>query len=192
MCEDCSRMSHHVCPWWVGYLLLLPMRRVWQRPRKVLGPLIREGMTVLEPGAGMGFFSLDVARMVGPTGRVVALDIQERMLEVLRRRARKTELLDLIDIRLAEPGWMGVADLAGRVDLVLAIFVVHEMPEPGAFFVEARRTLRPGGRLLLAEPRGHVSEHAFAESLQAASRAGLSLLGEHRFPGARAVVLVRS
>src|SRR6267143_1226690 len=132
--EDGARMPHRVCPWWLGYLLLLPLRRIWQNPRSLLGTLVREGMTVLEPGPGMGFFTLDVARMVGPGGRVVAVDVQERMLKVLRRRARKAGLLDRIDIRHAEPGRLGVEDLAGRVDLVLAIFVVHEMPEAGAFF----------------------------------------------------------
>src|SRR6266849_3928597 len=122
--QDGTRMSHPVCPWWLGYLLLLPIRRIRQNPRKLLGALVREGMTVLEPGPGMGFFSLDLARMVGPGGRVVAVDLQERMVKVLSRRALKAGLADRIDIRRAEPDRLGVEDLAGRVDLVLAIFVV--------------------------------------------------------------------
>ena len=183
--------SNRVCPWWLGYLLLLPVRRLWQSPRKVLGALVREGMTILEPGPGMGYFSLDVARMVGPTGRVVAVDVQERMLRVLRRRVRNAGLLDRVDIRRADPGRLGVEDLAGQVDLVLAIFVVHEMPEGAAFFAEAHRMLRPGGRLLFAEPRRHVPKDAFDRSLEAAARCGFTRLGEHRFPRARAVVLAR-
>jgi ubiquinone/menaquinone biosynthesis C-methylase UbiE len=185
-------MSHRVCPWWVGYLLLLPIRRLWQSPRKVLGPLVRAGMTVLEPGPGMGFFTLDAARMVGPTGRVIAPDVQERMLKVLSRRARRSGLLDRIDIRRTEPERLGIEDLAARVDLVLAIFVVHEMPDVGAFFAAAHRALKPGGRLLFAEPKGHVSKDAFNQSLEAAARAGFSLLGEHHIPRARAVVLTRN
>ena len=184
-------MPHRVCPWWIGYLLLLPIRKIWQSPQRLLGPLVRVGMTILEVGPGMGFFSLDVARMVGPTGRLVALDVQERMLEVLRRRARKAGLLDRIDIRRAEPDTLRIEDLAGRVDLVLAVFVVHEMPESGSFFVEAHRALKPGGRLLFAEPKRHVPKRAFEESLEAASRAGFARQGEHRFPGASAVVLVK-
>lgn len=184
-------MSHHVCPWCIGYLLLLPIRRLWQDPRRILGLLVREGTTVLEPGPGMGFFTLDVARMVGPAGRVVAIDVQEKMLAALRRRARKAGLADRIDVRRAEAARLGVDDLAGRVDLVLAIFVVHEMPDAGAFFAEAHRALKAGGRLLIAEPRGHVSKDAFQQSIDAASRAGFARVGEHRFPKARAVVLVR-
>ena len=190
--EDGARMPHRVCPWWLGYLLLLPLRRIWQNPRKLLGTLVREGMTVLEPGPGMGFFTLDVARMVGPGGRVLAVDVQEKMLKALRRRARKAGLLDRIDIRPAEPGRLGVEDLAGRVDLVLAIFVVHEMPEAGAFFTEAHRALRSGGRLLFAEPRRHVPKDAFDRSLEAAAQAGFTRLGDFRFPGARAVLLART
>lgn len=152
---------------------------------------MRAGMTILEVGPGMGFFSLDVARMVGPRGQVIALDVQERMLEVLRRRARKAGLLDRIEIRRAAPDRMWIEDLAGRVDLVLAIFVVHEMPESGAFFAEAHRALKPGGRLLFAEPKLHVPKRAFEESLEAASRAGFTRQGEHRFPGASAVVLAK-
>lgn len=147
---------------------------------------------MLEVGPAMGFFSLDLARMVGPGGRVVAVDVQERMLKVLGRRARKAGLGDRIETRRVEADRLGVEDLAGRVDLVLAIFVVHEMPEAGAFFVEAHRALRPGGRLLFAEPKRHVSKDAFDRSLEAAMRSGFARLGDHRFPGARAVLLART
>jgi len=80
-------MPCRVCPWWLGYLLASPVRRLLQDPRKLLGPYVREGMTVLEPGPGMGFFTLEIARLVGPSGRVVAVDIQPRMLSSLRRRS---------------------------------------------------------------------------------------------------------
>ena len=70
--------SHHrVCPWWLGYWLVNPLRRFLEDPGSLYGELIREGMTVLEPGCGMGYFTLDLARRVGPSGRVVALDVQE-------------------------------------------------------------------------------------------------------------------
>ena len=68
-------MAHRVCPWWVGYVLLFPLRRLRQNPRTWLGPLVNEGMVVLEPGPAMGFFTLDLARMVGASGRVVAVEV---------------------------------------------------------------------------------------------------------------------
>jgi SAM-dependent methyltransferase len=121
----------------------------------------------------MGFFTLEVARLVGPRGRVVAVELQPRMLEGLRRRAGKAGLLDRIDLRLAPGASLGAADLRGRVDFILAFAMVHELSDPASFFSEAVTALVPGGRMLLAEPKGHVSERAFAATLDTASAAGL-------------------
>lgn len=165
-------MAGRVCPPWVGYLLLNPLRRLIEDPDQVLGPFIREGMTVLEPGCGMGFFTLPLARMVGPHGRVVAVDLQEKMLSVLRRRAEKTGLLDRIELRLAESGTLGVKDLIGKVNLVAALHMVHEIPDQAAFFSEVRKTLKPEGKLLIIEPRGHVSRAQFEQTVIAAEKAG--------------------
>ncbi len=166
-------MAEHVCPWWIGWLLVSPLRKLVQDPSAILAPWVRAGMTVLEPGPGMGFFTLEAARRVGPEGRVVAVDLQPRMLAGLRRRAERAGLAGRIDAREARPDALGVADLAGRVDLVLAFAMVHELPDAGRFFAELRAALAPGGKVLLAEPSGHVGAAAFEEELAAAARAGL-------------------
>ena len=182
-------MPHRVCPWWVGYLLLVPLRRLRQNPVKLLGPFVRPGMIVLEPGPGMGYFTLDLARMVGPSGRVVAVDVQERMLAALGRRAEKASLRDRIERRLVAPERLGVDDLAGRVDFIPALFMVHETPDASTFFREALQALKPGGRLLMAEPKTHVRAADFEAQLQSAAAAGFVQEGPAPFPGARAVVL---
>jgi ubiquinone/menaquinone biosynthesis C-methylase UbiE len=167
-------MAHKfVCPWWIGYLLVSPLRKLVQDPALLLAPLVREGMTVLEPGPGMGFFTLEAARRVGPCGRVVAVDLQPKMLAALRRRAERAGLADRVETREATPESLGVADLAGKVDLVLALLMVHETPDPGRLFAELRATLAPGGKVVVVEPRGHVSEAEFEEELTAAAGAGL-------------------
>jgi len=170
-------MSHRVCPWWLGYLLASPLRRLLQDPRKVLGPYVREGMTVLEPGPGMGFFTLELARLAGPSGRVVVVDIQPRMLAGLRRRAARAGVLSRIDIRLVSPNTLGLADLAGSVDFTLAIAVVHELPNVERFFTEVAEVSKPGAGLLIAEPAGHIKPGHFESELQAATRAGFVLEG---------------
>jgi ubiquinone/menaquinone biosynthesis C-methylase UbiE len=170
--------QHRVCPWWLGYLLASPIRRLWQDPAKILAPYVQPGMTVLEPGPGMGFFTLEIARRVGPSGRVVAVDIQARMLDSLKRRLAKAGLEERVDVRLAAPESMGVADLAGAVDLVLAFAVVHELPRADEFFREAAQSLKPGGRILVVEPGGHVKPAQFEEEMRTAARAGLRLV-EH-------------
>ena len=167
-------MAERVCPWWIGYLLASPIRRwTMQDPETLVGPFVREGMTVVEPGPGMGFFTLPLARMVGPAGRVVAVDIQAKMLDGLKRRARKAGLWERIDARLAQPQSMGLEDLRGKASFVLAFAVVHEMPSAGVFFAEAAATLKPGGLLLLAEPLGHVKPQTFELELDVAQAAGL-------------------
>ena len=185
-------MSERVCPWWIGYFLVSPLRRAYQNPTGILAPYVRAGMTVLEPGPGMGFFTLDLARLVGPSGRVVAADLQSRMLDALRRRAAKAGLADRVTTRLAQPGSLGVTDLAGQADFVLAFAVVHELPSAQTFFAEAAASLRPGGALLLAEPAGHVSAEAFEDELRAAAAAGLTQQERPPIRGSRTALLVKA
>ena len=184
-------MSHRVCPWWFGYFLASPLRKLRQDPHAILAPYVRPGMLVLEPGPGMGFFTLELARLVGAQGRVVAVDVQARMLSGLRRRARRAGLLERIETRQTEAG-LAAGDLAGRVDFVLAFAMVHEVPDPAAFFVEVVVALKPGGQVLLAEPRGHVSAAAFDDTLRAAAGHGLPTAGRPRVAGSHAAVLLKS
>lgn len=167
------RMAHRVCPWWLGYLLACPARRWFEEPGKVVGPWVREGMTILDPGPGMGFFTLEMARRVGSSGRVIAVDIQPKMLRSLVKRAAKAGLADRVETRLAQAGSLGVADLEGAADFALVYAMVHEVPEPGALFHEIARTLKPGAAALLAEPAGHLKAEEFEQELALAAEAGL-------------------
>ena len=182
----------HTCPWWFGYFLLNPLRRLAQRPTRVLRPFVRPGMLVVEPGCGMGFFTLDLARMVGPDGRVVAIDLQEKMLAGLRRRAARAGLEGRIDMRRARPDCLGIADLAGQVDLVLAFYVVHEIREPAGFFAEIATALKADGAVLVAEPPLHVSRAAFETSLATAERAGLRVARRPRIGPNMVALLTKS
>jgi SAM-dependent methyltransferase len=181
-------MAHRVCPWWLGYFLASPWRRLFDNPADIVSPYVHEGMTVLEPGPGMGFFTLELARLVGPSGRVVAVDLQPRMLEGLKRRAAKAGLLERVDARLAKPGSLGVRDVTG-VDFALAFAVVHELPAVSPFFAEVAEVLKPGACLLLAEPKGHVKTGGFEDELQAAARAGLTLAGRPSIRRSHAALL---
>ena len=169
-------MGKRVCPWWLGYFLISPLRR-WLRgdPEVILRPYVHEGMTVFEPGPGMGFFTLPLARMVGSKGRVIAVDVQPRMLDGLRKRLEKAGLSDRVQARLAQPDSMGVADLAGAVDLTLAFAVVHELPSAERFFGEAAQVSKLGASVLFAEPSGHVKTSEFDAELRAASDAGFTV-----------------
>ncbi len=167
-------MSTHVCPWWLGYVLANPLRRLLENPDKLLGELITPGMTVLDIGCAMGFFTLPAASLVGSSGRVIAVDIQPKMISALQRRAKRRGLLDRIETRVCSDEGLGIDDLAGTVDLVLAIHMVHEVPDRDQLLSQLHRAIRSGGRMLVVEPKGHVSEQAFAETIAAAERAGFS------------------
>src|SRR5271157_4849910 len=129
-------MAHDVCPWWLGYWLASPVRKWLYRPSSILAPFVRDGMTIYEPGPGMGFFTLEMARLVGPKGRIVAVDIQPQMLGVLARKAERKGVSGRIETRLATSTDMQIDDLRGNIDFILAVAVVHEMPDQQKFFKE--------------------------------------------------------
>lgn len=169
-------MTPHVCPWLLGYWLASPLRRWWLKPQDIVGPFVKEGQIVLEPGPGMGFFTLDLARLVGTSGRVIAVDIQPKMLEGLKRRAAKAGYLDRIDARLASAESLGIGEYAGAIDFTLACATVHEFPAPRGFFQQAAIASKKDAKLLLIEPKGHVKEPAFESEVQAAIAAGFQLV----------------
>ena len=166
--------AHHTCPWWLGYFLVNPLRRLREDPDTILGPHVKPGMTAVDIGCAMGFFSLPLARMVGENGRVVCVDIQQRMLDRLEKRARKAGLDRRIESRLASQNDLDLHDLAGRADIVLAVHVVHEAAYPRAFLQQCAELLAPDGKLLVIEPAGHVSRADFAETRRVALELGLT------------------
>jgi ubiquinone/menaquinone biosynthesis C-methylase UbiE len=165
-------MAGDICPWWMGYVLTNPIRRFLEKPDEILGAYISNGMTVLDFGCAMGFFTLPAARLAGETGRVIAVDLQEKMLRSLRRRVTKAGLTGRVDIRLCSETDLAISDLKGQIDLALAIHVVHEVPDAPALLREIYATVKPGGRLLLIEPAGHVDADHFGETVKIAVEAG--------------------
>ncbi len=184
-------MQDHICPPWVGRLLLSPLRRLVENPSRIFSPFVREGMVVLEPGCAMGYFTLPLARMVGTRGRVIAVDIQPRMLAVLEQRARRAGLIGRIEIREAGADGLGVDDLAGSADFCPVIHVAHEVPDQDRFFAQIATTLRPGGTALLIEPRWHVTKQEFEQSLDAVMATGLRRSASPDARGARKALFTR-
>lgn len=179
----------HVCPWWHAYFFDNALRRVFFNPGRMFGPYVSRGMTVLDVGCGMGFNSIALARMVGDEGRVIAVDVEPKMLSVLAKRARRAGLLDRIDARQCAPDTIGVTD---EVGFAVAFWVVHEVPDAAAFLSEVRSCLTSGGKLMIVEPKGRVSAEAFGHTLSLAARIGLQMHAEPRVHFSRAAVLERS
>jgi ubiquinone/menaquinone biosynthesis C-methylase UbiE len=93
-----SAGKNRVCPVTIASSLDSSIRRWLLDPRKILGPYIKKGMTALDVGCCPGFFSFDLAQMVGKSGRIIASDLQEKMLQKLKlnKKIQGTELEERI------------------------------------------------------------------------------------------------
>jgi ubiquinone/menaquinone biosynthesis C-methylase UbiE len=159
----------HVCPWWLCFTFDNIIRKLFHNPEKILAPYVHEGDTVLDVGPGMGYFSIPLARAVGDRGKVIAADVQGQVLAVLQKRAKKSGVEGRIIPHLCESDSIGVHE---PIDLALAFWMVHEVPNQSKFFREMKLLLKPGGRLLLAEPTIHVTRPMFGETLEKAGEVG--------------------
>ena len=181
-----ERISGHVCPWWLAYTFDNPVRRLVHPPGKILGDYVREGMTVVDVGAGFGHFSIGMARLVGDAGKVVAADLQEKMLEKTLSRARRAGVDHRIVPHRCRRDALG---LELDVDFALACNVLHEMPELPGLFAELRDRLRPGGCFFVMEPAGHVGSRAFEREVGLALETGFRELARPRVFRERCAVL---
>ncbi|HSI33690.1 MAG TPA: class I SAM-dependent methyltransferase, partial [Tepidisphaeraceae bacterium] len=122
-----------------------------EEPAKLMKALgLKPGMVVCDLGCGNGFYTLKIAQAVGPTGKVLAEDIQPEMLDLLKKRADKA------GVKNVEPVLGTTTDPklpAAKIDLVLLVDVYHEMDRPEEMLAAIRKSLAPKGRLVLVEFR---------------------------------------
>jgi len=159
-----------VCPWWLCFTFDNPLRKLLHNPEAILGPYVRPGNRVIDIGPGMGYFTIPLARLVGPKGHVIAIDVQEKMLSALRSRAKKNGVSERIEGYLASQKSLGIHE---KADFILTFWMAHEVPDQSLFFREIRDLLKPNGSLLLAEPIVHVRKKHFLRTLQSAIEIGL-------------------
>ncbi len=178
--------KHWVCPVAVAGILDSRLRRWFQDPRKILGPHIKEGMTVLDFGCGPGYFTIDIARMVGKSGRVIAADLQEGMLRKLRHKIQGTELEEHITLHKCEQNSIGLSE---EVDFILAFYMVHEIPNQEGFFLEIGPILKTNGLLFIVEPPFHVWKKAFEQTIRKAQDSGFRPVQRPKVFLGRAVIL---
>ena len=166
---------HRVCPVEGAGMLTGRLRSLIHNPKKILGQYIKSGDVVLDFGCGPGFFTCPAAGIVGYEGRVIAVDLQQGMLDIMMSSAEKNGLSDIIETRKAEEDSANLSG-CGPVDLALAFYVVHEVPDGGNLFSEIHEVLKPGGRLLVIEPSFHVKKDEFEETVRSAQGKGFELV----------------
>ena len=181
-----TRRRGHVCPHQMAFMLDNWIRRLFQHPAKLLGEYIKAGDTVVDLGCGSGFFSVDMARMAGERGHVIAVDLQTGMLDRVKKKAVRQGVADRMDYHQCRADRIG---LSCEADFILAFYMVHETPDPRRFFEETKSMLKKGGRLLVVEPKMHVGQAAFDSMVANAARAGLQAVDFPTGKGGRAVLL---
>jgi len=164
---------NRVCPVELANSLDNKIRRWVQNPRKILAPYIKEGMTALDIGCGPGFFSIELAKLVGEAGKVIAADLQQGMLQKLHEKVKGTELEGRIKPVKCEKDNINVSE---SVDFILTFYMVHEVPDKNAFFKQLHKVLNDNGQYLLVEPKlFHVSLKDFQSTLTLARDNGFDI-----------------
>jgi len=181
-----SDRKNRVCPVERAGSLDNRIRRWIQNPQKILEPYIKERMTVLDIGCGPGFFSIDMAEMVGESGRIIAADLQEGMLEKLKNKIKGTKLEERITLHRCQEN---KTDVLEEVDFVLLFYVAHEVPNIEELFNEIVGILKPNGQILIVEPPFRVSKTEFEETVRKAREAGLKEIDRPKVFLSKAAVL---
>jgi len=180
--------NSRVCPVERAGGLDTPLRRLFQNPGKILKPFVSKGMTVLDFGCGPGFFSMEIAKILQRSGKVIAADLQEGMLEKVSEKIKGTALEQSIEIHKCENTKIGITE---KVDLILAFWVIHEVPNPEMLFDEFKSILKSDGKLFLIEPKFHVSKKDFENTVVLVENHGFEIVARPSVNFSRAVVLIK-
>lgn len=167
-----SNNKNRVCPVENAGVLDFNLRKLFHNPVKILKPYIKEGMTVLDLGCGPGFFSIEIAKMVGKAGRVIAADLQDGMLERVNLKIKNTQLVDTIKLHKCQNDTIGLTE---KVDFIFVFYMLHEVPDQHKFINELKTLLKPNGKLFIVEPMFHVSNDDFRKSAEIVKQAGFNI-----------------
>lgn len=163
------------------------MRKIFQNPYTILSSYISPGDTVVDIGPGKGYFTIPMCKLAGSEGRVIAADIQERMLRDLPRRASKAGLAANLTVNLCRPDNFC---LDVKADFVLAFWMVHEVPERLHFFMNVKEIMKPKASLLIAEPLFHETKRGFNHTLRIAREGGFKIVDRPKISFSYAAVLM--
>jgi ubiquinone/menaquinone biosynthesis C-methylase UbiE len=176
----------YVCPAEFSGSLDNSVRKLVHKPHRILETYIRKGMTVLDLGCGPGFFTIDMAKLVGETGKVIAADLQQGMLDKVAAKINGSGLEQRIELHKCREDTIGISR---QVDFILAFWMVHEVPDQQRLFEEIKSILNPGARIWIIEPKIHVTEKSFKKMTELLVSAGLDILEKPRIWLSRSVLL---
>jgi ubiquinone/menaquinone biosynthesis C-methylase UbiE len=176
----------HICPHKFAFMLDNVIRRWFQHPGKIVRDFVRPGDTVIDLGCGPGFFTIEMAKQVGPSGKVIAVDLQPQMLAMVERKAKRHGVSDQVACHSCAADHIG---LNAQADFILAFYMLHETPDPRSYLSQVKDLMRPEARLLVVEPKMHVSEQTFRKLVDQAAAVGLAAVDYPTKKGGRSVLL---
>jgi len=176
----------YVCPAEFSVSLDNKFRRLFHNPMRILKDYIAAGMTVIDLGCGPGYFTEALAKLVGEGGRVIAADLQQKMLDKVDRKIRGTDLEGRVEMHLCQHDRIGISQ---KADFVLAFWMVHEVPDQQRMFGELKELLSPGGRILVIEPKIHVTAREFNNMINHIESAGLKIIERPKVALSRSLLL---
>lgn len=180
----------HPLPYQMAALLDHPVRLKYRNPAETLGLFgLAAGMTVLDLGCGAGTFTEEIARMVGPQGTVIGVDIQSPMVERTRARLLEKGLQDRCTLHHAGAYALPLGNLS--VDVAIVVATLGEIPDRLHALLELYRVIKPGGRLAVSEELPHPSFMGARAVRALAEEAGFVFAGKTGGPLAYNIVFTR-
>lgn len=175
----------HTCPWWLCFTFDNPVRALLQNPFKILSPYVKQNDTVLDIGPGMGYFTFPLAQMAGVKGKVIALDIQEGMLNRLKKKAAQNKIKN-VHAAIYDGNNFCIEE---NFDFILLFWMYHEVKNKPVFIQEIKKVMKPDSKILIAEPKIHVDKKRFDASITLLIDSGFKIVEEPEIALSRTVVL---
>jgi ubiquinone/menaquinone biosynthesis C-methylase UbiE len=181
-----NEKAPYVCPSEFAGSLDNSFRKWLHNPQKILKPYIQKGMTVLDLGCGPGVFTVEIAKMLQDSGKVIAADLQEGMLEIIAHKIKGTDLEKRVELHKCQADSIGISE---KADFVLAFWMVHEVPDHDSLFKELKSILKPDGKIFIIEPRMHVTAKTFKVMTDKTIKAGFEIIGRPKVFFSRTLLL---
>jgi len=179
------KQTENICPVEKAGMLDSFFRRIIQNPKKIVKPYVKEGITAMDLGCGPGFFTIEMAKIIQQSGKVIAVDIQEGMLDLLAAKIKGTQYQDIVTLHRAKSNTL---DYQGKVDFILAFYVIHEINRNN-LFSELKSILNPEGKMLIVEPNFHISKKVYKEMLHILEKEGFEIISKPKIFFSRAVLV---
>jgi ubiquinone/menaquinone biosynthesis C-methylase UbiE len=149
--------KHMVYPVKIAGLLDSKIRRLLHNPNKILEPYIHKNITALDIGCGPGVFSIEIAKLLEGTGKVISVDMQDGMLDIIRGKIAGKSIEKTIELHKCTQDSISVKE---NVDFVLMFYMVHEVPDKERLINEVLPLLNKNGLIMIVEP-GLTSKKEF-------------------------------